>query len=84
MIGCRKYRQQKEQALNRPASTYDTHPSPNERFRLITQLGLAERPPAFEDGSPVWDLLPNAAGLQQEMTNRVQENVDAKIDNQSA
>ena len=68
-----------QQALERPSSAYDTHPSPVERFRLLEQLAAPERAFGFDDERPAMELLPNAAQLQQEMTARVQANVDAQV-----
>ena len=68
----------KEEAFNRPPSAYDTHPSPSERFRLVEKYGIARQAPSFDDHRPAWELLPNAAQLQEEMTSRVQMNVDAQ------
>lgn len=68
----------KEEAFNRPPSTYDTHPSPGERFRLVEKYGIAHQALSFDDHRPAWELLSNAAQLQEEMTNRVQMNVDAQ------
>lgn len=59
-----------EKAMTRPTSFYDTHPSPNERIRLIKALNTGE----MSDGQsePVWSLLPNAEALQMEMTGAIQ------------
>lgn len=69
-----------EEAFNRLPSAYDTHPSPSERFRLVEKYGIAHLAPSFDDHRPAWELLPNAALLQEEMTGRVQVNVDDQSD----
>lgn len=68
-----------QQALERQTSAYDTHPSPVERFRLIEKISAPERSVGLDDERAALDLLPNASLLQQEMTDRVQANVDAQL-----
>jgi len=67
-----------DEALNRQSTPYDTHPAPQERFHLVQALNIPERLTSLDDDYPAWDLLPNAATLQQEMTVLVQENIDKR------
>ncbi len=59
--------------MKRPTSPYDSHPAVQERINLLQQLGVAGG--AWESQEPAWDLLPDAAQLQAEMTAVVQNNV---------
>lgn len=68
-----------EEALKRPSSAYDTHPSAGERFRLLEGLSTQERFMELDDDRPALELLPNATSLQQEMTERVQANIDLQL-----
>jgi Zn-dependent protease with chaperone function len=62
-----------EREMRRPTAAYDSHPSMQDRITLVRQLEAAG---VVEDNQePVWDLLPNAEALQQEMTAHVQRNV---------
>jgi hypothetical protein len=70
-------RQQIEKAfqeiINRPTSPYDSHPSYRERLDLVRRITNLES--SGSNAAPVWDLLPNAEALQDEMTGMVQANV---------
>ena len=59
--------------LNRPTSSYDSHPSYRERLDLVQRITSLEF--AGTNSEPVWNLLPNAEALQAEMTEVVQTNV---------
>jgi Zn-dependent protease with chaperone function len=62
-----------EQRMNRPTSTYDSHPAIQDRIRLVRQLDSGSEVEGSQE--PAWDLLPDAESLQQEMTAHVQQNV---------
>jgi len=70
----RQMEQKIEEAINRPTSAYDSHPSIQERIRLAQAL------PGGGSGAvsthPVWDLLPGAEVLQEEMTAHVRAQVE--------
>jgi Zn-dependent protease with chaperone function len=68
-----------DEALNRPTTVYDTHPSPRERFNMVQALHLPDRWEGWEDENPILDLLPNSAGLQEEMTVVVQGRVTGQV-----
>ncbi|HEV7395865.1 MAG TPA: M48 family metalloprotease [Pyrinomonadaceae bacterium] len=55
--------------LNRQTSEDDTHPSPNERFRLTRRIVTQSEPPI---SGMVWDLFQDRAALTLEMTTKVQ------------
>lgn len=57
------------QSLNRETSEDDTHPSPNERFRLTKKILTQSEPPI---SGMVWDLFQDRAALTLEMTTIVQ------------
>ncbi|MEW5871678.1 MAG: M48 family metalloprotease [Chloroflexota bacterium] len=66
-----------QEALSRPTSPYDSHPAIQERIRLaqhITHAGTG-----LGSSLPVWDLLPNAQALQDEMTSQVRANVERQV-----
>jgi Zn-dependent protease with chaperone function len=60
--------------LSRPTAAYDSHPSPQDRFRLLSRLGTAGDGEEGEAG-PVWDLLGDPEALQDEMTAMVRDAV---------
>lgn len=59
-------------ALGRTPSPYDSHPSPEERFRRVHALGVAE--PQREPGD-AWDLFADRAALEERMTRLVAADV---------
>ncbi|HSB08975.1 MAG TPA: M48 family metalloprotease [Blastocatellia bacterium] len=60
------------EAINRPTSEDDTHPSPVERFRLARRVTCSNEPvPA----GMVWDLFTNRAAITDEMSSLVNEAV---------
>lgn len=65
-------------AIERETSTYDTHPSPTVRFKMIEKIN-AGYAPGLDDDRPVIDLLPITQQLQTEMTGSIQNNVNAMI-----
>lgn len=58
--------------LNRPSSTYDSHPAPCERFKLVEKLDCEDV--EEEDLAEVIRLLSDAEELQGEMTAIIQKN----------
>jgi tetratricopeptide (TPR) repeat protein len=58
-----------EQALARATTEDDTHPSPNDRFRLTRKIISQSEPPV---SGMVWDLFANKAALTGEMTSLIQ------------
>lgn len=61
-----------EESLNRETSEDDTHPSPNDRFRLTRKITGANELPAT---GMVWDLFSNREALTSEMTSLIQSEV---------
>jgi Zn-dependent protease with chaperone function/tetratricopeptide (TPR) repeat protein len=59
-----------DEEMSRPTSAYDSHPSPQERIRLLRQLDVVSE--VAESQEPVWDLLADAEKLQDEMITVVQ------------
>jgi len=57
------------ETMNRETSEDDTHPSPNDRFRFIRKIGLANEPPV---SGQVWDLFKDREALTLEMTKLVE------------
>jgi Zn-dependent protease with chaperone function len=65
------------QQMNRPTSSYDSHPALQDRIRLVQQLDVDSE--VEDNREPVWGLLPNAEALQKEMTAHVQSNVQRQM-----
>jgi len=61
-------------AMERPTSEYDTHPSPAHRFRLASRLTGGG---SSKDAPPVWDLFRDPAALKEEMRVAVERRVQA-------
>ena len=66
-----------EEAINRKASAYDSHPSPAERFALVRALAQRSAIRVSDDDASAWSLFSNAEELQQKMTAQVRANVMA-------
>jgi Peptidase family M48 len=66
--------QEMEESLNRETSEDDTHPSPNDRFRLTRKIAGANELPAT---GMVWDLFKNREALTNEMTSLIQSEVQS-------
>jgi hypothetical protein len=66
--------QEIDKLLNRETSQDDTHPSPNDRFRLTRKMAGANELPA---SGMVWDLFENREALTHEMTSLIQSQVQA-------
>lgn len=62
-----------DEEMKRPTSPYDSHPAFQERINLLQQLGATGE--VWDSREPAWDLLPDAAQLQAEMTVVVQDHV---------
>ena len=58
-----------EKTLSRKTTEDDTHPSPNERFRLTRKIAAQSEPPI---SGMVWDLFQDRAALTLEMTSTIQ------------
>ena len=61
-----------EESLNRETSEDDTHPSPNDRFRLTRKIKGANESPAT---GMVWDWFTSREALTNEMTSLIQSEV---------
>jgi Zn-dependent protease with chaperone function len=61
-----------QKALQRETAETDTHPSPAERFRLISRIASRDEP-AME--GMVWELFTSREALTREMSSLVEENV---------
>ncbi|MBI2512923.1 MAG: M48 family metalloprotease [Opitutae bacterium] len=65
------------EVLNRPTTDDDTHPGPNDRFRLVQRVPFAATEPLAGD---VWDLFNDREGVVREMMETVQKNVARHYD----
>lgn len=61
-------------SLNRPTSPDDTHPGPQDRFRLVAQFQQPSCPP--REGE-VWELFNNPEALRSEMVALIEKNLAA-------
>jgi len=66
--------EQMEKSLNRETSEDDTHPCPNDRFRLTRRITGANESPAT---GMVWDWFTNREALTSEMTSLIQSKVQS-------
>ena len=60
-----------DSALNRQTSEDDTHPSPAERFRLVSGVVCQSRPGPSD---PMWDLFTDREAITKEMSAANREN----------
>lgn len=58
-----------ERLMNRVTTEDDTHPSPNERFRLTRKIVSQSEPPMY---GMVWDLFRDRTALTLEMTSTIE------------
>ena len=63
-----------ESALNRATSEDDTHPSPLDRFRLVSRVVCSNQP---DRSGSVWELFANRDALTQEMSSQIERMVHA-------
>ena len=70
-----------QEALNKPSTAENTHPSPIERFRLAVRIPFRRTLPA--DGM-VWDLFEDHGQLFSEMTKLAQDEVYHELAEQRA
>jgi hypothetical protein len=67
------------EAMNEKTSPFDGHPAPMQRIRWIQ--ALQDVPDVEDDGRPAWELLENAAALQELMTREIDARVQEYIEN---
>jgi Zn-dependent protease with chaperone function len=67
------------EATKEPTSPFDSHPAPMQRIRWVE--ALKNVPDVGDDGRPAWDLLENAAALQEMLTSHIDARVQAYIEN---
>jgi Zn-dependent protease with chaperone function len=65
------------EALNRPASPYDSHPSPTERSRWVRALGARGAAQSADDVNEAWSLFQDRAAIEESMTRHVQAMMQA-------
>ena len=61
-----------QDAIERETTEDDTHPSPADRFRLVSRVAPS---PEGAHAGMVWDLLANPEALTLEMTHAIEANV---------
>lgn len=72
----RSLEQEYNEYLTRPTTEDDSHPSPNDRFKLIN--GIKSKEAAPRDGQ-VWDLFKDKAALTVEMNDLLQQRLRAMM-----
>jgi Zn-dependent protease with chaperone function len=65
-----------KQIFHQPTSMYDSHPSLQDRQRLVASIQSPRR--EADDENPVWDLIPDAEELKSKMTQRVAQNIQLR------
>ena len=65
-----------DNALNRQTSEDDTHPSPADRFRLVSRVVCQNQPPP---SGPMWDLFADREAITQEMSSQIEKMVKAAV-----
>jgi Zn-dependent protease with chaperone function len=61
-----------ESALNRATSEDDTHPSPLDRFRLVSRVGSVNQ---WDRSGSVWELFANREAITQQMNSEIERMV---------
>jgi tetratricopeptide (TPR) repeat protein len=65
-----------DEAINRPTTEDDTHPSPADRFKLAGKISSRESAPL---AGGVWDLFKDRDALTREMNALVEQNIKASM-----
>jgi Zn-dependent protease with chaperone function len=65
------------EALHRPPSVYDSHPSPTERTRWVRALNAKGTTAGADDAQDVWTLFADRDKIEERMTGRVRDMVYA-------
>jgi len=61
-----------EQAINRQTTEDDTHPSPVDRFRLVSRVACQNHP---APSGPMWDLFADREAITKEMSQKIESMV---------
>ena len=64
-----------ESALAAPASPYDSHPSPADRFAWVRTLAASGADTAIQDEQPAWSLFLDREAIERRLTDTVRFNV---------
>jgi hypothetical protein len=59
------------EALDRPPSVYDSHPSPAERTRWVRALAAKGGAASPDDAAPAWSLFSDRDWIERQMTRHV-------------
>jgi hypothetical protein len=65
-----------DHAINRQTSEDDTHPSPVNRFRLVSHIVCQDQP---APSGPMWDLFADREALTREMNLKIENMVKASL-----
>jgi len=68
--------QEIDNALNRQTSEDDTHPSPVDRFRLVSGVVCQNQP---APSGPVWNLFADREAITKEMSSEIENMVRAEV-----
>jgi Zn-dependent protease with chaperone function len=66
------------EAMNRPASPYDSHPRPVDRIDWVTKLAAEGAPASDDDAADAWGLLADREALEKDMTDEVRARLAAR------
>ena len=66
-----------DNALNRQTSEDDTHPSPVDRFRLVSRVVCQNQP---APSAPMWDLFADREAITKEMSSQIEKMVRATVE----
>jgi len=66
-----------QEALGRPASPYDSHPSPADRFAAVRATPTRGAGPSDDDAAETWSLFTDRAAVERVMTTVVRQGVQA-------
>jgi hypothetical protein len=64
-----------DDALNRPASAYDSHPSPMDRFNYVGALPIDGEISMVDYATEAWSLFTNRKSIELEMTDVIRMTV---------
>jgi hypothetical protein len=65
-----------ENAINRQTSEDDTHPSPVDRFRLVSRIVCQNQ---LAPSGPMWDLFSDREAITREMSLKIENMVKASV-----
>jgi Zn-dependent protease with chaperone function len=74
-VDAKKIEEAVQEAMNRAASPYDSHPRPADRIEWVERLAAAAPPESAEDAGDAWGLLASREAIENRMTQVVRANL---------